>query len=129
MSGMVMSLLELHEEEPSLAAFLSALPSELQRHSEIAQQLSPGPADLNEIMAAVVETWRCLRRDRSASRRGSRPDVHRVHDGPVATCSVVRCGRPAATAFAELLEGRLFERAPMRTRAPAPRGASHRGAR
>ena len=112
MSGIVMSLLALHEQDPSLAAFLSAVPSELQRHPEIARRFKPDQSDVPEIIGSVIQ-------------RAVASGEIDVHDAGRAMEMFLACimglsqyaafferGRPAATAFAELLEGRLFARAP-----------------
>lgn len=115
LSGMVTTLLEVHEADPSLAAFLSALPSELQRHPEIARRLSFGQTDVPAIMGGVVE--RAV-----ASGELEAKDAGRVAEMFIACmmglsqyAALHGRGRPAATAFAELLEGGLFRRVPVRS--------------
>jgi AcrR family transcriptional regulator len=45
----------LHERDPSLAAFLSALPVEMQRHAEIAEAITAAPNEVVELIAEMVE--------------------------------------------------------------------------
>lgn len=45
---------EMHEKDPSLAAFLSALPIELRREDEIANAMAEAPSDVLEIMEGIV---------------------------------------------------------------------------
>jgi AcrR family transcriptional regulator len=45
----------LHERDPSLAAFLSALPVEMQRHPEIAEAIIATPNEVVEIVEGMVE--------------------------------------------------------------------------
>jgi AcrR family transcriptional regulator len=44
----------LHERDPSLAAFLSALPVEMQRHEELARAVAEEPSEIVEILEEVV---------------------------------------------------------------------------
>lgn len=112
LSGMVTTLLAVHEADPSLAAFLSALPSELQRHPEIARSLPFEQTDVPAIMGGVVE--RAV-----VSGELEAKDAGRVGEMFIACmmglsqyAALHGRGRPAATAFAELLEGGLFWRVP-----------------
>ena len=114
MSGMVMNLLAVHEKDPSHAAFLSALPGEKQRHPEIAQHLRLDDSDVPEILIKVVK--RAI-----AAGELDAKDVGRVAEMFIACmmglsqyAALHGRGRPVATAFAELLEGRLFTRVPVR---------------
>jgi AcrR family transcriptional regulator len=121
LSGMVRRLLALHEKDPSRGAFLAALPGELQRHPEIARQLTRGPKELDEIMAAVVERG-------VASGEIDADDAGGVADMFIACmmglsqhAALHGRSRPGAAAFAALLDGRLFTRARLRaTRKPLP---------
>jgi AcrR family transcriptional regulator len=45
----------LHERDPSLSAFLSALPVEMQRHEELAQAMKQEPSEIVRIIDEVVE--------------------------------------------------------------------------
>jgi AcrR family transcriptional regulator len=117
MSGMVMSLLAVHEKDPTLAAFLSVLPNELQRHPELAQHIMPGRGDVATIMSGVVE--RAV-----ASGELDAKDAVRAAEMFIACLmglsqyAVLKGrGRPIATAFADLLAGRLFTRAARPARA------------
>jgi AcrR family transcriptional regulator len=114
LSGMVRRLLALHEKDPSRGAFLAALPSELQRHPEIARRLTDGPKELDEIMAALVA-------------RGVATGEIEADDAPGVADMFIACmmglsqhaalhgrSRPGASAFAALLDGRLFTRARLR---------------
>jgi AcrR family transcriptional regulator len=47
---------EVHERDPSLAAFLSSLPVEMQRHDELQQAMIEGPSEIVEIVEQIVET-------------------------------------------------------------------------
>jgi len=116
MSGMVMSLLAVHEKDPTLAAFLSVLPNELQRHPELAQHIVPGRGDVAAIMSGVVE--RAV-----ASGELDAKDAVRAAEMFIACMmglsqyAVLKSrGRPIATAFADLLTGRLFTPKPRATR-------------
>ncbi len=44
----------MHEQDPSLAAFLSALPIELRREDDIANAMAEAPSDVLEIMEGIV---------------------------------------------------------------------------
>jgi TetR/AcrR family transcriptional regulator len=46
---------ELHHRDPSLAAFLSALPVEMQRHPELAWAMADSPSEIVEIFERAVE--------------------------------------------------------------------------
>ena len=114
MSGMVMSLLAVHEKDPSHAAFLSALPSELQRHPAIAKRLRLDQTDVPEIMIQLVK------RAVASGEIADAKDAGRVAEMFIACmmglsqyAALNGRGRPVATAFAELLEGRLFTRVPV----------------
>jgi AcrR family transcriptional regulator len=108
MAAMVRTLLSVHEHDPSLAAFLATLPAELQRHPELAGEVQLGSQGLPVIMSAVVA-------------RGVASGELDAKDAARAAQMFVACmmglsqyaaqigdGHGAATAFAELLEGRLF---------------------
>jgi AcrR family transcriptional regulator len=117
MSGMVMSLLAVHENDPTLAAFLSVLPHELQRHPELAQHFRVGRGDVSAIMSGVVE--RAV-----ASGELDAKDAARAAEMFIACMmglsqyAVLKGrGRPIATAFADLLAGRLFARTKRAARA------------
>jgi AcrR family transcriptional regulator len=112
LAAMVRTLLALHEKDPSLAAFLSALPGELQRHPELARHFRPDQSDVPKIMSEVVE--RAVARGELDAK-----DTRRVAEMFIACmmgmsqyAALVGHGRSVATAFAELLEGRLFARLP-----------------
>jgi AcrR family transcriptional regulator len=114
LSGIVRRLLVLHEEDPSRGAFLAALPSELQRHPEIARQLTRGPKELDDIMAAVVARG-------VASGEIDADDAGGVADMFIACmmglsqhAALHGRSRPGASVFAALLEGRLFSRTQLR---------------
>ena len=121
LSGMVTSLLAVHERDPSHAAFLSALPSELQRHPEIAKRLKLDGTGMRELMTEVVQ------------RAVASGELDAKDAGPVAAmfiacmmglsqyAALTGPGRPPALAFARLLEGRLFVRPQSRSAKPRPR--------
>jgi TetR/AcrR family transcriptional regulator len=46
---------ELHHRDPSLAAFLSALPVEMQRHPELSAAMAETPSEVVEIFESAVE--------------------------------------------------------------------------
>jgi AcrR family transcriptional regulator len=46
----------LHERDPSLAAFLSALPVEMQRHAEIAEALTATPNEVVDLLEEMVQS-------------------------------------------------------------------------
>lgn len=126
MSSMVMSLLAVHEKDPTLSAFLSVLPSELQRHPELADHITPGRGDVSAIMAGVVE--RAV-----AGGELDAKDAVRAAEMFIACMmglsqyAVLKGrGRPTATAFADLLAGRLFTRRP---RAARPKSSASRSRR
>jgi AcrR family transcriptional regulator len=110
LSGIVTSLLALHESDPSLAAFLSEVPSELQRHPEIARGFKPDRSAVVAILSNVI------------GRAVTAGELDAADAGPTIEMFIACLmglsqyaalndrGRPAARAFAELLEGRLFER-------------------
>jgi AcrR family transcriptional regulator len=117
MSGMVTSLLAVHERDPTLAAFLSVLPNELQRHPELAQHIVIGRGDVASIMSGVAE--RAV-----AAGELDKKDAARAAEMFIACmmglsqyAALKGRARPIATAFADLLAGRLF--APVE-RAKAP---------
>ena len=129
MSGMVMGLLAVHEKDPTLAAFLSVLPNELQRHPELAQHITPGRGDVAAIMSGVVE--RAI-----ASGELDAKDAVRAAEMFIACMmglsqyAVLKGrGRPIATAFADLLAGRLFSNAPRAVRATRTVTAASRSGR
>jgi hypothetical protein len=115
MSGMVMSLLAVHEKDPTLAAFLSVLPNELQRHPELAQHIMPGRGDVAAIMSGVVE--RAVASGELDAKNAIRAaEMFIACMMGLSQYAVLKGrGRPIATAFADLLAGRLFT--------PAPRAA------
>jgi AcrR family transcriptional regulator len=120
LAAIVRSLIALHEQDRSLAAFLSALPGELQRHPELAQSFVPSrDAALSTAMGAIVER---------AVAHGELPARDALRAGEMfIACMMglsqyavfVRDGAQPATAFADLLEGRLFARAKPRATTPA----------
>jgi AcrR family transcriptional regulator len=130
LSAIVRSLLALHEQDPSLAAFLSTLPNELKRHPELAKSfVLDRRAELPTIMSEVVK--RAIGLGEIDER-----DARRVAEMFIA-CMMglsqyavfVGDGAHAATAFADLLEGKLLARPkgrPMlgRARARGPRPAA-----
>jgi len=121
LGAIVRSLLALHERDPSLAEFLSALPGELQRHPELARSFVPGRGDdLPKVMGEIVE--RAVTLGEIEER-----DARRVAEMFVA-CMMglsqyaifVGDGTNAATCFADLLEGHLPKRP---ARAPAAKAS------
>jgi hypothetical protein len=108
----VRSLLALHQSDPSLAAFLSTLPGELRRHPELARSFAPGKDD------ELARTMGKLVSHAVNSGEIGAGDAQRVAEMFIACLMglsqyavFVGDGADAAGAFAELLEGRLFERA------------------
>lgn len=53
--ALLLASAELHANDPSLAAFLSALPVELQRHAEVAQVMAEEPSEVVAVFQGVVE--------------------------------------------------------------------------
>lgn len=127
MSGMVMSLLAVHEKDPTLAAFLSVLPHELQRHPELAQHIVPGRGDVAAIMSGVVE--RAVASGELDAKNALRAaEMFIACMMGLSQYAVLKGrGRPIATAFADLLGGRLFTRKP-RAKRPATTAARPRRA-
>jgi AcrR family transcriptional regulator len=128
LGAIVISLLGLHEKDPSLAAFLSAVPSELRRHPEIARRFRPDRSDVSEILITLVQ--------RAVAAGELDPaDAGRVAEMFIACmlglsqyAAFHDRGRPVATAFAELLEGRLFKRLARTPRAGTAQTGRSRGA-
>jgi AcrR family transcriptional regulator len=122
LSGIVRRLLALHEKDPSRGAFLAALPSELQRHPEIARQLVKEPKVLDDIMAAVVERG-VMSGEIDADDAGGVADMFiACMMGLSQHAALHGRSRPGANAFAALLEGRLFARVPLRSARAAAAG-------
>jgi AcrR family transcriptional regulator len=55
LQALLLESAELHHRDPSLAAFLSALPVEMQRHPELAHAMAETPSEIVEIFEAAVE--------------------------------------------------------------------------
>lgn len=110
LSGIVRRLLALHEKDPSRGAFLAALPSELQRHPEIARQLRSGPKELDDIMAAVVARGVASGEIDAADADGVADMFIACMMGLSQHAALHGRSRPGAQAFAALLEGDLFAR-------------------
>jgi AcrR family transcriptional regulator len=53
--GLLLESAELHHRDPSLAAFLSALPVEMQRHPELAAAMADSPSEVVELFEKAVE--------------------------------------------------------------------------
>ena len=112
LSRVLMGLLELHQRDPSRARFLTALPTELQRHPELAELLKSRPNEVPVVTLALVHAG--VKRGEVAP-----TDVEGVISMFIACLmglsqfSVMfgqTLGEPATRAFARLLEGTLFER-------------------
>jgi len=123
LSAIVISLIALHDQDPSLAAFLAAVPSERRRHPEIARRFDPGQSDVPAIIMDAVARG-------VASGEIERGDARRVAEmflacmmGLSQYAAMARSGDGAASAFAELLDGGLFKRLPDKKR-PRRRGAA-----
>jgi len=118
LADIVRSLLALHERDPSLAAFLSALPAELGRHPELARGFKPErtelPGLLMSLFARAVAGGEIRAND---ARRVAQMFIACVM-GLSQYAALWGEGRGPATAFAELLEGGLFVRAPAHARLP-----------
>jgi AcrR family transcriptional regulator len=54
LKGLLVASAELHERDPSLAAFLSALPVEMRRHEELAQAMAREGSEVVQIFDAVI---------------------------------------------------------------------------
>jgi AcrR family transcriptional regulator len=126
LSAIVRSLIALHERDRSLAAFLSALPGELRRHPELAQSFVPGrDAELSTVMGEIVKRAVALGELEERDARRAAEMFIACMMGLSQYAVFVRDGAQPATAFADLLEGRLFARAKTR---PTARPSSRRPA-
>lgn len=115
LAAIVRSLIALHEQDRSLAAFLSALPGELQRHPELAHSFVPGrDAKLSTVMGEIVERAVTLGEIEARDGRRVAEMFIACMMGLSQYAVFVRDGAQPATAFADLLEGRLFVRAKAR---------------
>src|SRR5262245_41866200 len=54
LKGLLAASAELHERDPSLAAFLSALPVEMRRHEELANAMAREGSEVVQIFDAVI---------------------------------------------------------------------------
>lgn len=119
----VLSLLAMHDRDPSLTPFFAALRFEAQRNPEIARAIKPDRDEILSVMAEVV---------RFGVRRGEldAADVARVVSMFIAcTTGLSQFATPlgrerfadAVAAYAELLDGTLFRRLPAKPKRPATR--------
>jgi AcrR family transcriptional regulator len=110
LSRLVLGLLSVHERDPSLAPFLSAMPTELHRHPELARVLKSTPNDMPVITLSVVQPG--VKRGELGSGDSARVVAMFIACLMGLTQFSVlfgdELGSPAARTFAELLEGRLF---------------------
>jgi AcrR family transcriptional regulator len=53
--ALLLASAELHHRDPSLAAFLSALPVEMQRHPELAAAMADSPSEIVDVFEKAVE--------------------------------------------------------------------------
>ncbi len=117
--AIIVASAELHAEDPSLAAFLSALPVELMRYEDVARVMADEPSGVVAIFDAVLE-------------RGVASGELSQADAPHAMSMFLACTmglslyaaaidgqhlREAVDAFVALMEGRLF-RAPTTGKRP-----------
>jgi AcrR family transcriptional regulator len=54
LAALLLASARMHERDPSLATFLSALPVELRRHPEIAEAMAESPSEVLAILEGVV---------------------------------------------------------------------------
>ncbi|MET0390999.1 MAG: TetR/AcrR family transcriptional regulator [Polyangiales bacterium] len=126
LSSVILGLVELHGRDPTLAPFLNALPTEFQRHPELAGAIDDAPQTINEITQKIVT-------------RGVAGGDLPAEDAPRTAAMFVAClmglsqfavlfgaeaGAVAANAFADLLQGRLLPQPPTAAVAPKRRPAT-----
>jgi AcrR family transcriptional regulator len=108
----------LHQSDPSLAAFLSALPVEMQRDEELAQGITAKPNQVVELVAQMVEAG--VRSGEIA--RSAAPHVGATFIACLMGFSLYLAsidgghGGEMIGVFAELLDGTLFRRPAARQR-------------
>lgn len=101
----------LHEERPYLAAFLSSLPVEMQRHPEIAEAMTAEPDPVSTLVASAVERAKErgeLRADATPEHVVSMIIACNIGLSLWASAIVPEPSSDAMDAFAELLAGALF---------------------
>jgi AcrR family transcriptional regulator len=102
----------IHQRDPSVTAFLSALPVEMQRHDELQQAMVERPSDVVEIIDSIVNAG--VRRGEVA--RGAAPQVVSMFVACALGFSLFASTMRASDltdiieAFNALCEGRLFKK-------------------
>lgn len=112
LSGMATSLRAVHARDESLAPFLSSVAGELQRHPELARHFRPDRSEVLAIVKRVVERGVVLGEiDRGDARRVIWMFLACMTGlAQFATLIGPEHADEVASAFTELLEGRLFSR-------------------
>jgi AcrR family transcriptional regulator len=128
LSRIILGLLAVHTRDPSLAAFLTAMPTELQRYPQLARVMKSEPNDIQQITFAVVERGVRLRQidPRDSERTIAMFIACMMGLSQFAVLFGTEVGTHAATAFAELIERGLLEaNAFAKPRRPAPKRERH----
>ena len=121
LSQITRGLLALHRSDPSLGAFLSAMPTELQRHPELTRELKSEPNAIRGVLEAIIKNAVRLKQidPRAAPYTVAMFIACLMGLSQFSVLFGIEIGAPAATTFAELLEQSHPSRAKSQRRRPA----------